>query len=424
MTYLKNWFQNNLKGKNGILFAVILCIITLPISKLGLNNVAFGILILICIANYKQLKFNRNNYLFIPIIYYILLVLSCFWSIDIVQSISALSKEITLILFPLIFLFLPKFSIDEKNKVLKVYSYSMAIYSLFLLLRAFIKFLEIKDINVFFYHELVTLEINAIYISVIFAIGLLFLIRNNLKKWWDYTAALLLFTVIILLSSKNVIVITTILAGLSFVAFRRKIEFRNTFILLGILALITFTFGNKIAERFEQEFKDFNENVVLENGVVNVSLRNALYQEDFDKNHYFSGSSFRLYQLRLLNEFIENDNIFWSGYGANAAQGKIKDVQIKRNYQEYFGELNFHNQYAQSFAELGFLGFVLFTAMIVFSISKAIIQKDYNFLVFIILAGSLSLTESLFSRQRGVVFFITFYCLYHHQLLKIKDENA
>lgn len=425
MIYLNNWFQNNLRGKNGILFALILCIITLPLSKLGLNNIAFILLALTTLINYKQLKFNNNKALYIPIAYYILLGLSCIWSIDIKQSVSALSKEITLLLFPLIFLFLPKFKPSERNKVLRIYSYSMTLYSLFLLLKAFIRYLQTKDINVFFYHELVTLEINAIYISVIFSLALLYILRNNLIKWWDYLAALLLFTVIILLSSKNIIVITIFLAALSFVAFKRKIELKNTVIIIGCITLITVSFGNKIAERFKDELKDIKENVVLENGVVNVSLKNAIYQEKFDKNHYFSGSSFRVYQLRLLYELILQDHIFWTGYGANASQDKVREVQIKRNYQEYFGELNFHNQYAQSFAELGFIGFLIFAILIGFSIYKAIKTKDYNFLVFILLTSSLCITESLFSRQRGVVFFITFYCLYHHSMyIEKKDENV
>lgn len=421
MISLKNWFQCNLIGKNSFLLAITLCLITLPASKLGINNVAFVFLAVTCFINKKLLKFNANKALYFPIAYYLLITLSLVWSINIDASLSALSKELSLILFPLLYLFLPKFTRKEIKSVLRKYSYAMAIYSVFIIINATSNYLKTNNIDVFFYHELVTLEINAIYISVIFSVAFLFLIRNNLKKWWDYLAAVILFILIILLSSKNIIVITIILSTLSFITFRKKININHISISSVVFIVIMLAFGSKIYDRFEAEFKDFNENIILENGVENVSIKNALYQDEFTLNHYFSGTSLRLYQARLLKEFIIEDQIFLTGYGVNASQDKIVEKQIERGYQPFFGELNFHNQYLQSFAELGIFGFLIFLIIISYSIYKAIKNKDFDFLVFIILITSLSITESIFNRQRGVVFFITFYCIYHH---KKRNENA
>lgn len=421
MNSLKMWLKDNLKGHQAILTAVTLCAITLPLSTLSINNIAFGLLVIVCVVNRRLLSFNRNINFYIPIFYYFLICISLIWSININESIKALSKEIGLLLFPLIFLFLPKFSSKDKKNILLRYSYAMALYSVFLLIHAVYRYIISGNIDVFFYHELVTLEINAIYISLIFSLAFLYLLRNNLCRWWDYLAVFILFSVIILLSSKNIIVITFLLAGLSFLTFKHKINYKLLASISVISAIILSLFGGKIVERFKAEFKDFNENIILENGVENVSIKNAIYQENFTLNHYFSGTSLRVYQARLLSEFIENDNIFWTGFGVNATQEKIIQKQKERGYQPFFGELNFHNQYLQSFAELGIIGFITFFILVSYSIYRAIITKDFDFLAFIVLIASLSISESIFSRQRGVVFFITFYCIYHH---KKRNENA
>jgi O-antigen ligase len=413
MIYLKRWLKNNCLGLKGILLAITIYLITLPLAKLGYNNLALGILILSLFINRKYITFNRNKALYLPIIFYLFLVLSLFWTINSKESTKALSKEITLFIVPIVFLFIPKFSKADVRRVLKNFSYAMSIYSTGILINAAYRYVKTKNIDVFFYHELVTLNVNAIYISAISSIGLLFLIHNNLKKWWDYLAAIILAITIILLSSKNIIVITILLSTLSFIVFKKKQK--HAYTLLAITILILAAFSSKILSRFQTEANAFNEEIIFSNGIKNVSITEALYQDQFSNNNYFSGTSLRIYQARLLSEFIQEDHIFWTGYGINASQNKIKDKQIERGYVDYFGTLNFHNQYIQNFAEIGFIGFLLFIVIILNSIYVAIKNKDFNFLCYALLIGSLCITESIFARQRGVAIFIIFYCIYHHQ---------
>lgn len=421
MSYLNQLYKNNLKENNFYIIPLIICLSTIPLKKLGFNNLALALFIVSIIINFKVLKFNKNKALILPIAYFIWSLISLIWTYNIEASNKAILKEIGLLLFPLIFLFLPKFKQKDTYKILSGFSYLMAIYAVFLLITAFIKFLEVGDFNVFFYHELVTLEVNAIYISIIFSLAFLFILRSKLIRWWDYLSALILFITIILLSSKNIIIITSILALGSFFVFRKKIQPKKIVILIGLAILIIAPLSSKIIERFNHEMMDINENVILENGVENISLRSAWYQEKFTHNNYFSGTSLRIYQTRLLKEFIEEDHIFFKGFGINAAQNKIKEKQEKRGYIEYFGDLNFHNQYLQSFAELGIIGCLIYVLMIITSIFKSIRTKDYNFLCFSILIFSLSFTEAILSRQRGIMLFIILYCIYHQ--LK-KDENV
>ncbi|HBK83023.1 MAG TPA: hypothetical protein DDZ41_05405 [Flavobacterium sp.] len=67
----------------------------------------------------------------------------------------------------------------------------------------------------------------------------------------------------------------------------------------------------------------------------------------------------------------------------------------------------------QNFAELGLIGFLLLVAILFLNLKNTIKSKDFIHIAFAILMISLFLTESFLWRQRGVVFFTLFYCLFN-----------
>ncbi|MBY0065564.1 O-antigen ligase family protein [Empedobacter falsenii] len=217
----------------------------------------------------------------------------------------------------------------------------------------------------------------------------------------------------ILLSSKNLILTTLLISVIYLFNNFSKLNKRNLLIILSLGIVIMIFAGNYMFSRFYVELEDTKENTVIEEGVINVSLHNALYQEKFDENYYFSGTAIRVYQYRLFKEFLEEDHIFWKGFGLNAAQNKIKEKQIERNLNDYFGELNFHNQYLQTFAELGFFGFCFLLCCVFINLYKAIKCKDFIHLSFALITISFFVTESALNRQRGIMFFILLYCLFN-----------
>ncbi len=136
-------------------------------------------------------------------------------------------------------------------------------------------------------------------------------------------------------------------------------------------------------------------------------------KKDFGPEYYFNGTAFRLYQAQLFKEFLNEYPIFWKGFGASAGQGKIVQKQQENHLVDYYGTLNFHNQYIQSFAELGIFGLILLMLMVSYNWIKALKYNDFVFLFYAILTTSIMFTESLFHRQRGIVFFILLYCIFH-----------
>lgn len=195
-------------------------------------------------------------------------------------------------------------------------------------------------------------------------------------------------------------------------------------VVITVFIICLLSFG-KIKERFQVEFeantnKSISANVISDvpNSVHFVSIYEAWNNDSFSSNDFFPGTAFRVYQFRLFLEFLENDAIFWKGFGLNASYKKIEEkgkkykVFLGDEKHEGYHQKNFHNQYIQIFSEIGVFGFGLLLLSLFVLIKSSIINKDFVQFAFAIIMISLFLTESFLWRQRGIVFFIIFYSLF------------
>jgi O-antigen ligase len=442
-SFLANACQEILEEQklNKSFLPLLLILITLP-TIMAINNASTSIFII------SVLFFNRNNKiktkatLILPIVLYVWMVASYFWTVDISRTITALSKEITLFLIPVVFLIMKPFTKNQILKLLKYYGYAMVFYALFFLLRATIRYSISGDQRAFFYHGeyyddfgLVPKLLNAIHVSVYVAVAFFYFLSKEIKSKFDVLCASVLFVFVFLLLSKNIILVVILLIFIQIFFYSKianRMRLRNIVVLLSLLILM-FLFG-KIKDRFYFEFqsnseKSISHNVVsgLPKGFHNVSIYQAWNKEKFSPNDFFPGTAFRVYQARLFLEFLKEEPIFWKGFGLNASFVKIEEKGIKynvfqgNNITEGYQKKNFHNQYIQVFSELGVIGFLLLILILFINLKNAFKNKDFLHIAFAILMLSLFLTESFLWRQRGVVFFTVFYCLFNTTHLNNKE---
>jgi O-antigen ligase len=434
--FSKNVFQNLKQEYNNhpSLLFVLLALLCIPLGY-AFNSVSLGLLIIITLINYKKENINFDKYLIFPIALYLLMLLSFTWSIDKERTIAAISKELPLLLFPICFLLFRSFSEPEKHKIIKGFSYGMVAFSLFYLIKAAIRFFISQDTSVFFYHELVTKDVNAIHVSVYMAVSFFYFLVKPIKTKFDKLALAILFLMVFLLSSKNIVVVFLGLLGFYYLFFSKtakKLRLRNLILIL--VLLFSLPFIGKVKERFKQEYEtimtDSSVNDVISKGsekVYNVSIKQAWTNETFKANDFFPGTAFRVYQFRIFIEFMQEEAIFWSGFGLDASYSKIEEKGVQYHLflgdenQEGYQKMNFHNQYIQIFAELGVFGFLLLLIMLALSIRNAIDSKNYLHIAFSVLMISLFFTESFLWRQRGITFFIVMYCILN---TKIKTEKT
>jgi len=434
--FSKNAFQNLKQEYNShpSLLFVLLALLCIPLGY-AFNSISLALLIIITLINFKKANVSFDKHLIFPIVLYLLMLFSFTWSIDTDRTIAAISKELPLLLFPICFLLFRSFSELEKHKIIKGFSYGMVAFSLFYLIKATVKYGINQDPTVFFYHELVTKDVNAIHVSVYMAVSFFYFLVKPIKTNFDKLALALLFLMVFLLSSKNIVALFIGLLGFYYVFFSKtskKLRLRNLILLLILLFFLPFI--GKVKERFKQEYEtimtDSSVNDVISKGsekVYNVSIKQAWTNETFKPNDFFPGTAFRVYQFRIFVEFLQEEALFWKGFGLDASYSKIEEKGVHYNLflgdenQEGYQKMNFHNQYIQIFAELGVFGFLLVLIMLALSIRNAIGSKNYFHIAYSVLMISLFFTESFLWRQRGITFFIVMYCLLN---TKIKTEKT
>lgn len=428
--FLKNvWKEVKDQNKeNKTLIPFLLLIISLPIS-LGVSNFFLALFFSTSLYYSKKKLEKPSLFLIVPILLFVWICFSYYWSIDIKKTLDSIPKEIALIIIPLSFYLIPKYTKFQKEIILKYYSYSILIYVAYFFIRACIRFLIFKDTGVFFYHGpdnytdtgLVPRLLNAIHFSVFVSVAFFYFFNKEVKTISNQLISIVLFVFIILLSSKNIIIVFVLLVIAHFLYYSKtsnKLRLKNIFILLFLLLLIV-SFS-KIKNRFLVEFQSNSKNSLshsvyneADEGMHYISIYEAWNNKVFKEGDYFPGTAFRVYQFRLFTEFLEEEPIFIKGFGYNASQNKLLEKEKKYNLYHGYGLFNFHNQYIQIFAELGIVGFLLLILLLLLNIKNAIKHKDFIHIVFSVLMISLFLTESFLWRQRGVVFFTLFYCLFN-----------
>lgn len=426
--YLKRVFpdlRQESKRHPAFLF-VILALLVIPLNY-AFISIALALLVLITLITFKKSNFKPDPALLMPVALFGLMALSLLWTVDMHQSAKALQKGLPLLLIPLCFMVLPRFEQDQKQKIISYYSLGIVCYTLFWLGKALLRFALTGNTAVFFYHELVVEDVNAIHVSVYVAIAVFQFLTKKAKTLWDKAAIALLVLFLVLLSSKNIIVVFALLAGIFYLKNVSK-KPAAKWILFACL-LLPLLFMGKIKDRFAAEFQSGHSiNTEMSNAsgnVYNVSIAQAWTQQQFNANDYFPGTAFRVYQIRIFCEMLREDNIFFSGYGLNATGVKMKQkgsehgVYDGEGKQEGYQDKNFHNEYIQVFAELGIFGLLILLCMLAVNLKNAVRKKDFVHISFAILMISLFLTESFLSRQRGIVFFTITYCLFNLGASKI-----
>jgi O-antigen ligase len=422
-------------AKENILFLpILLYVVSLGLS-LEINN--FFLIVLMLVGVLKKGSFQFSIHLFFLQLFFLWIALSYFWSIDTIKTLKSISRETHFFILPMLFYFhgIPIKSFT--NKILKYFSLTTFFLMLFFILRAIGRFFLTNDKRVFFFHGeykndfgLVPKELNAIYLSIFVSVAYFYILQKERKTNFDFFTLLFFLVALFLLSSSIVIFTVVLITAIYYFFYSKsanKMRMRN--IVLFSIVIAGVSFYSKIVKLVEKEIKTSTEKNIAHNVITTIpdlhnkiTIYDAWNKEEFSPNDFFPGTAFRVYQLRMFFEIISEEDSFWQGLGFNASQAKLKEKGIQYNVflgnelYEGYQMKNFHNQYLQVFAELGLIGFMLLVVILFINIRNAFLSKDFLHIAFAILMISLFLTESFLWRQRGVAFFVIFFCLFNNKV--------
>jgi len=357
------------------------------------------------------------------------MIFSLIWSANFERTFFGLQKQLPFLFIPFAFILLIKITRDELSNIIRLYSFGMVVFGVLLLIRSSIQYFNTYDISVFFHNKLVPNDPGSTYLSVFASFAILYFVQIQTKSILEKSAVFVLALLIFLLSSKSIITIDFIIIICYYTFFVTIPSGTKAITILSVSIFLVFSvlYVKEVRDRFLIEYETafidntLNNDLTKEKqNIYNVSINEAWTKKDFHQNSFFPGTALRVYQIRVFLEILKEHQIFFNGFGLEASQDFIKSKAKEHNLDPIYGEYNFHNQYIQTFAELGVLGLLILISMLLINLKNALLHKDFLHIAFAITMIMLFLSESFFCRQRGIVFFIVLFCLFNSPSAKEK----
>ena len=402
------------KINNNISEIILLAIlISLPLPY-AVNSIAVILFFIYGVYNAiikkQKIHLKGNNIFILLVLFYILCLLSLFWTDNAINTQNGLQRFLSYLIIPLAFVFNNVTNISKK-KILNYFSYSLVFYIFYCLILGVSNAINNSDISYLFYHKLSNnlSGLNAIYLSVFVSFAYGYFLNKNNKSKIDLLCMFFLFFFLMLLSSKIIIGITLLLS-IFFLTRRKgfkksKIDFKIISILITVSVILIFASSN-IRNRIKTEYNK-------------TAFEEVLIKKEFGGTYLWTGLGLRIFQAKAFYEILLEKKKYVLGSGLNNSQESLNDKYKQYKLYKGFLNYNYHNQYLQVFAELGFIGFLALIFILFIPLIKATRQKDFLLFYFIILIATVCLTESFLWRQMGMVFFITMLLL----LNKEKEEH-
>jgi O-antigen ligase len=329
-----------------------------------------------------------------------------------------LEYKLSFLIFPLLFSFRPKFTI-ERTAIVKSFVVGCLSLSIFYVLQASFHYIQTHDISCFQSSTFATNH-HPSYVAAFLSFSIYFLIQEFRtevirSKKIAYLTIIIFFTLLHFpLSSLAGVLLLFSLYAFLFTQWAWKKLKKWQFVFMFFLGFI----GIQVVFFFQPSLK---QNISYTSELVSHFLKSpSQFIQESPKG--MSGNQARLVVWSITGQIIaEHPMGVGLGNLEEAMQTKLADLDqhelMEKNY-------NPHNQFLQITAELGLLGLVLFLAILWFTIRFAWKRKD-DLLLFLVFSLMLnSMFESMLQRQSGIVFYTMFICLFAQILDLPKTKQA
>ncbi len=377
-----------------------------------ITNVLLILLLLNCFwGGLKKNKFilSKHNY---PFYFFLTLyswhILGMLYTENVSDGLFDLQVKLPFLIIPFVFCFIDTLYQEDIWKILGAFIAGCLLASFVGLFFAVYQYYFFQESKFFFSQDLSSvIDFHAIYFSLYCFFSCLiiaFYFFGNYKRLSVIQQLILFFLLIyltiflLLLSSRIALLLLVVYYIWIFVYYIYLTKYYKTALLIfitGITTIILFIslYPNKL---IQDRLSEFN---------------NAFYFEP-KTNKPVQQSRLDIWQYSIYNIGIYPI----AGVGTGDTQ-TILD-QSYYNTHRWFSEihLNSHNQYLQFALALGIPCALFFIFAQVWLIR--INSSNAHFLIFILTISAFMLTESLLVRQRGIIFFIFFFCLLYLKGLK------
>jgi O-antigen ligase len=407
MLKIKEWFS--LKEHLSIDKLLLLIVLVLPWSN-ALCNILIVVLLSLFSFSYYNNRINIQRDFKIGFSFIFIFILVCALSIINLEhpedGIHYLARISLIITIPLAIYYFKRRNSDIINKVLlKGYIHSAVILAFVTIVYGIFKWYtntENLPIEQFLtYKDLARLLVNhqPIYFSLFIGFGGILSFsaflnsKKNKTKGLYLSECIFLLAFIFLLGARTAIVSTLICIAI--MAFKSS---KKALLILGLTFSLLFAANYSYNNTFKTR--------------VDYLLE---FTTDFDYHSSWSyeGLAFRFMTWNCSIEVIKNN--FWFGTGISGAQEQLDACYYNNSYDSliYFIEndntkFNSHNLFLEVFVTTGLLGVLILSAIFIYYLIFAIKKSKFLLIIFIAYFLLNGLTESLFIREKGILFFAIF----------------
>lgn len=336
---------------------------------------------------------------------FLVTVWSTFYSVNKVNAYGEWGKQITILLFPLIFYYLPMDLKKYKDALLLIFSMVCTAVVAYLYLSAFyaIRFYGFPLSSIlssyFTNHNFSEpVGMHATFLSMQLAIALVYLLSLFIKeRSRNYRLLLsgcmgMLSAGLMQLSSKSVCFCLFFIIIFAVPYFLLQKAVRWKFMLIaGSLFIIPIVFIFKqdtLKKRYVKELE--------------VDLSDAENGEAEDP---------RLARWNAVTELIATSPVI--GHGAGTEIPMLQQAFFeKKFYSSYIHRLNSHNEYLSLLLKSGLTGLLAYLATLVYGIRLSIKRKDMHLFLFMSLIVFVSVSENLLDVDKGIIFYAFFFSFF------------
>lgn len=336
---------------------------------------------------------------------FLVTVWSTFYSVNKANAYSEWGKQVTILLFPLVFYYLPLDLKKYKDALLLIFSMVCTAVVAYLYLNAFysIRFYGFPLSSIlssyFTNHNFSEpIGMHATFLSMQLAVALVYLLSLFIKeRSRNYRLLLsgcmgMLSAGLLQLSSKSVCfcLIFIILLAVPYFLLHKAVRWKFTLIagsLFIIPVVLVFTQDN-LKKRYVKELE--------------TDLSDAAYGEAEDP---------RLARWGAVTELIAASPVV--GHGAGTEIPLLQNAFFeKKFYSSYIHRLNSHNEYLSLLLKSGIAGLLVYLATLVYGIGLSIKRKDIHLFLFMSLIVFVSVSENLLDVDKGIIFYAFFFSFF------------
>jgi O-antigen ligase len=388
-------------------YVLLLLAVTLPLPFYAINNgfiIAASVVWLVNVFIEKKLEINKSDRIIVigSTILFIIYVIGVSYSSNKVDAWTAVERKLPLFFFPLVVASLPGIGSKKINAILIGFLISCSAIAFLCVVYTFWFNKQLGYEFVYWYNFQYSEDnltrkfgFHHVYFCMYLCfceVIIFYLIRKTSKIFLKVLLAILsVFLMLFMmgLASRMGAIILIVLIALAVFLFIKRSFILKLSTVLGVIALVCFV---------GYQFPFIREKFT---GFLNINV-----------NEY----SIRYQASNRMVSIVSTWSIFSKNWIFGVGTGDLNDLLIKEyeriNFQEgLIHTYNPHNQYLDTAGAVGIFGLCALLTIMLFPLYSSITRRDFIGLSFSIIVLFSFLTESMLSRQKGVVFFSFFTCI-------------